>query len=179
MRNRDDFATRMISFCFYWFCFPMRYFYSKAIKSHLSHAFFRTHGFFLSAFDIAALRDALVAFDQNLFGTRTLMGNLLFDDGDATHARAFGFGSGFAEQTLCQGGFFRCAAFGPVNHQQFADVLYQRAVQFFANGLRIGGAGFFVVGEDANFDERVRIQRTLDFSHDRFGQSGVTYHDQR
>ena len=76
----------------------MRYFIQKQLNRTKPCVFF-THGF-LSAFDIAACVTRFVAFDQNLFGTRTLMGNLLFDDGDATHARAFGFGSGFADK-LC------------------------------------------------------------------------------
>ncbi len=67
----------------------------------------------------------------------------------------------------------------PPEHQQLADVLNRCGAEFFGQGLEHGFARSAVVGEDADLDQPMGIERGGNFFLDRVGQAIVADHDDR
>lgn len=66
---------------------------------------------------------------------------------------------------------------GPPEHQEFADVLDGRGVEFVGQGLKHGFPRCAVVGEDANFDQSMGVQGSVSFLFDGSGEPVTTHHN--
>ena len=120
----------------------------------------------LGALDRAASGQALVAQHAQGFNFRTLASHFaVFQHLDVA-------GAGLAVLV----NRFLALWHGAPKHQQFANVLNWRGVEFVGQGLKHGLTGSAVVRENANFDKSVRVQRGIGFFFNGGGQAITTDH---
>ena len=80
-------------------------------------------------------------------------------------------GAGFGQGVVLGG--------GPLDDEQFSDVLYRCCAEFIADGFQIGVAFFAVVVEDADLDQFVAVEAAGNFAQYGFGQAVLTDHNDR
>ena len=72
---------------------------------------------------------------------------------------------------------FRRIRFGPVDHENFADMLNGRRRKVFADFMQHSVAVGVRVGEDADLDQFVAAEAAVDFLHHRRAQTAIADHD--
>ena len=66
---------------------------------------------------------------------------------------------------------------GAPEYQQFANMLNWRGVEFVSQRLKHGFAGSTVIRENADFDQSMGVQGSVDFFFDGGGKAIATHHD--
>jgi len=130
-------------------------------------AFFQT-GFWLGfgTFHVATRRQALVAQYAQGFDFGALAGAAKFQHLEIARARL---------AVLVNDFFF--LGLGAPKHQQLADVLNRRCIEFVRQGLEHLFAGGAVIRENTHFDQAMGVERRIDFFFDVGRQAIAAHHD--